>query len=96
MRELVFAPVGINTAIRRDRIGVIREMSRTGALFHSRSRFAIGERLTLQYRAAIGDLALAEGTVVRAFRDTCEDTMFPFLTAVHFEEEAELAEVFSP
>jgi len=88
MRETVFAPTCINTQERRDRVGMIREMSRTGALFHSRSRFAVGERLALTYRAESGDFALAEGTVVRAFRDTCEDNMFPFLTAVQFRDEA--------
>jgi hypothetical protein len=90
MREIVYAPTSINTPQRRDRVGMIREMSRTGALFHSRSRFAIGEHLTMQYRAESGDFTLAEGTVVRAFRDTCEDNMFPYLTAVQFVDEAEL------
>lgn len=91
MREVVFAPTNINTQERRDRVGMIREMSRTGALFHSRSRFAIGEHLAMTYRAENGELAQAEGTVVRAFRDTCEDNIFPFLTAVKFENDAELA-----
>lgn len=92
MRETVYSPININTHERRDRVGMIREMSRTGALFHSRSRFELGERLTMKYRAEHGDYAFAEGTVVRAYRDACDDTMFPFLTAVKFEGEAELAQ----
>ena len=93
MRETVFAPTNINTNERRDRVGMIREMSRTGALFHSRSQFAIGERLSMKYRAESGDFAFAEGTVVRAFRDTCDDNMFPHLTAVHFDGEADLPKI---
>jgi hypothetical protein len=90
MREPVFAPTNINTEERRDRVGVIREMSSSGALFHSRSRFAVGERLAMTYRTKRGNFAQAEATVVRAFRDSCDDNIFPFLTAVCFKAEAEL------
>jgi hypothetical protein len=92
MREFVYAPINVHTAQRRDRVGMFREMSRTGALFHSRSQFEVGERLTMQYRAEHGELTFVEGTVVRAFRDSCEDNVFQFLTAVQFEDEAELAD----
>lgn len=91
MRETVFAPANINTQERQDRVGMIREMSRTGALFHSRSKFAVGERIAITYRGADGQLTNADATVVRAFRDTCEDNMFPWMTAIHFEDEVELA-----
>ena len=92
MREEVFAPVNIDTSERRDRVGMIREMSRTGALFHSRSRFTIGERLELTYRSESGSFTKAAGTVVRALRDPVEDNVvFPFLTAIQFQGEAELA-----
>jgi len=84
-RRRIYMPVAINTEARRDRLGLIRDMSETGMLFHSRSKFAIGERVTLEFSVEAERDGAATGQVVRADRDQNEDNMFPFLTAIQFD-----------
>lgn len=83
-RHPIETPVSVSTSVRRDRVGMIRDMSTSGALFHSRSQFAIGERVTLMFRIANRNASTA-GQVVRAFTDTNNDNIFRFLTAVQFD-----------
>jgi hypothetical protein len=89
-RRPIWKPVNVNTMERRDRVGMIRDMSETGVLFHSRSRFAIGERVSIEFRPDANTIGSAAGQVVRAFRDTNEDTLFPYVTAIQLEHPTNL------
>jgi hypothetical protein len=78
--------VGISTTERQDRVGVTSDVSATGLLLHSLSRFAIGERVTLVFRTQDVE-SEAIGRVVRAGRDTSWQ-MFPNVSAVELETPA--------
>jgi hypothetical protein len=75
--------VAISTDERRDRVGVTSDVSATGLLVHSLSRFAVGERVSVMYRFN-GVESVAKGKVVRAGRDD-RWLMFPNATAVQLE-----------
>jgi hypothetical protein len=83
-RRPIEVPVSVSTRERQDRVGLIRDVSASGMLFHSRSKFAVGERVRVWFRVEkrIGSTA---GEVVRAACDTNEDNIFRFLTAVRFD-----------
>lgn len=83
-RHPIQVPVNVSTQVRRDRVGVIRDVSASGVLFHSRSQFAIGERLAMQFRLA-RDLSSAAGRVVRTTTDDSADAFFRHVTAVRFD-----------
>ena len=80
----IITPVNISTVERRDRIGMIRDVSADGMLFHSRSRFAIGERVSVYFDVDANRHDIS-GRVVRASLDTNHDTLFQHLTAIRFE-----------
>lgn len=86
-RNLLHAVVGIDTPRRKDRVGVTRNLSATGALFHSASAFDEGEVLSLVFRDPISETEQeVDAVVVRTDIDPPTiDTHFPFLTAVRFE-----------
>ncbi|MGE0545746.1 MAG: PilZ domain-containing protein [Kofleriaceae bacterium] len=86
-RHEIQVPVNVSTNVRRDRVGVIRDVSSTGMLFHSLSKFAVGEQLTLNFHVGQG---AATATVVRAACDANPENMFRFLTAVRFDKPVEL------
>lgn len=75
--------VAISTDERKDRVGVTSDVSPTGLLLHSLSRFAVGERISVMYRFN-GVESTAHGRVVRTGRDE-RWQMFPHATAVRFE-----------
>lgn len=83
-RRPIHVPVSVSTEARRDRVGLIRDVSASGMLFHSKSQFEVGERVTLYFwvEKRIGSTA---GRVVRAACDTNDDNSFPFLTAIRFD-----------
>jgi hypothetical protein len=83
-RHAIQVPVNVSTKVRQNRVGVIRDVSASGVLFHSRSRFALGERLTIQFRIR-KDKSSTAGRVVRAGTDQRDDAFFPYLTAVQFD-----------
>jgi len=87
-RHPLQSPVNVCTDRRRDRAGVIRDVSQGGMLFHSRSKFAIGERLSLMFYVPL-DGEYVKGTtagrVVRAFVDDNLECMFQHVTAVRFD-----------
>ena len=87
-RELINAVVGIDATDRTDRVGVTRNLSSKGALFHSASRFSPGEKLKLLFRKPGKDGEhKVEAMVVRTAVDDPEsDSMFRHLTAVVFDE----------
>ena len=78
--------VGISTSERKDRVGVTSDVSATGLLLHSLSRFAVGERVNLVFRTQNVE-SLATGRVVRAGRDASWH-MFPNVSAVELEAPA--------
>ena len=77
-------PVSVSTSVRRDRVGMIRDLSESGVLFHSLSRFAPGERVVVMFKLNNRRVPSA-GCVVRADLDDHADNMFRFLTAVKFD-----------
>ena len=83
MRHPANVVVAISTDERKDRVGVTSDVSPTGLLLHSLSRFAVGERVSVLYRYN-GVESVAKGQVVRTGRDE-RWQMFPHATAVRFE-----------
>jgi len=82
----VYAAIGIDADERSGRAGITRNVSERGLLFHSMSRFSLGQRLELIYRSpkTRRDTRLS-ARVVRVASDL-SDTSFPHLCAVEFED----------
>jgi hypothetical protein len=88
-RRPVHAAVAIDASDRDNRIGVTRNLSAGGVLFHTASRFQIGEYLDLTFRGppVVPVDTRVRGRVVRACHDVRESgTLFPHVIAVEFEE----------
>ena len=88
-RRPVHAAVAIDTNERENRIGVTRNLSAGGVLFHTASRFHIGEALAVTFRGppVVPVDTRVRGKVVRACHDVQESgTLFPHVIAVEFEE----------
>jgi hypothetical protein len=83
-RHPIQVPVEVSTAVRRHRVGMIRDLSASGILFHSLSKFAVGERVALMFKLAKHSGSTG-GYVVRADTDDHPDNIFRFLTAVRFD-----------
>jgi hypothetical protein len=76
------ATIQVSSTERRERGAVIRDLSETGLLFVSRSRFDIGERLVVKFPQDGGS---GTGRVVRESLDDHEDTLFHHLIAIEFD-----------
>ena len=89
-REPLHAVMGINSNGRdRERAGVTRNLSATGALFHSASRYQAGERVKLRFRDPVSHRELEEvsARVVRTEIEPIEKgSFFCHLVAVEFEQ----------
>ncbi len=86
-RKAIFAVVGIDTESRKDRVGVTRNLSAGGLLFHSASQFEIGEELDLVFRKSPKHKDHhVTARVVRALHEPDGEGPFRFLTAVQFDE----------
>ncbi len=86
-RRRVFAAVGIGAESGPERVGVTRDVSSGGMLFHSASRFLLGQQLSLSYRSPQNCREIpVTGRVVRVA--DMPDTEFPHLTAIVFDEPA--------
>lgn len=83
-RHNIQVPVNVSAGVRRDRVGVIRDVSASGMLFHSISQFAPGERIVVYFKHN-HQRGTTAGYVVRAELDQKTDSMFRFLTAVRFD-----------
>ena len=83
-RHPIQVPVNVSTPVRRDRAGMIRDVSASGVLFHSLSEYAIGERVTVMFNLAHRK-GLTAGKVVRTETDDSPDNIFRFVTAVRFD-----------
>ena len=86
-REIINAVVGIDATNRTDRVGVTRNLSAKGALFHSASRFTPGETLTLLLRrpGKDGEHRVRARVVRTELNDPDSDSIFCHLTAVEFD-----------
>lgn len=88
-REPLHAVMGINSNGRsRERVGVTRNLSATGALFHSASRYRAGEHVKLRFRDPISHRELEEvrARVVRTDIEPIEKgSFFCHLVAVEFD-----------
>lgn len=88
-RRPVHAAVAIDAEDRDSRIGVTKNLSAGGVLFHTASRFELGEALDLTFRGppVVPIDTRVRGRVVRTRHDAREsDTLFPHMIAVEFEE----------
>ncbi len=88
-RRPVHAAIAIDTADRENRIGVTRNLSASGVMFHTASRFEIGDKLDVTFRGppVIPIDTRVRGRVVRVLHDVKESGMlFPHVIAVKFDE----------
>ncbi|MEZ4368697.1 MAG: PilZ domain-containing protein [Kofleriaceae bacterium] len=86
-RHPVALPVSVSTAQRRERVGVTRDLSVTGVLFHSASAFTPGEAVQIRIALAREAERVAHGVVVRSFEDPSPEHVLRKVTAVRFEHE---------
>ena len=84
-RHVIHVPITVSTGARRNRVGVMRDLSASGMLFHSRSRFELGDRVTLRFQIDETGSGSTTAHVVRTFCDLNADTLFRFVTAVEFD-----------
>jgi hypothetical protein len=83
-RHRVLTPVNVSTVDRPDRVGMLDDVSAHGLAFHSRSRYQIGERLSVMFQD--GDARRdVTGRVVRTSLETNEDAFFHHVTAVRLD-----------
>jgi hypothetical protein len=75
--------VSIHTEQRKDRVGITSDVSATGLLLHSLSRFQVGDRVHLVFQVGEAEQT-ASGRVVRAAKDARWE-LFPNVAAVRFE-----------
>jgi hypothetical protein len=90
--ELRF-PVHIDCPSKRDRVGVVRNVSETGVLVGTPSRFSRGQRIRLKFRTkANGPHVEIAGTVVRTGFDPSGEWLGR-LIAVHFDRAVALRRI---
>jgi len=85
-RNPINVAVNITAPDRPDQIGVSRDLSDGGMLFHSLSRFDVGIRVQLLFRTGEREETVA-GRVVRASKDQAW-SFYPHATAVAFVDPA--------
>jgi hypothetical protein len=82
-RHAVHVAISIDAEDRKDRAGITRDLGAGGLLFHSSSRFAVGDTVDLRFQIPRATEARATGKVVRVVRDP-ETNLFANITAVAF------------
>jgi acetyltransferase-like isoleucine patch superfamily enzyme len=87
-RRTAHVALGLDTDDRKGRIGVSRDISMTGVLFASRSKFVPDETITVSVTALTGDRISINGKVIRSH----PVDIYPWthVTAVAFVEPATL------
>lgn len=83
-RRPIQVAVCVSTPAKPRRVGCIRDVSASGVLFHSRSEFVLGERVSVMFEIEKRTGSTA-GLVVRAMCDLNDDNIFRFVTAVRFD-----------
>ena len=84
-RHPVKVAISVSTLARRHRVGVTRDLSASGLMFHSVSPFELGERVRLEFRAPRVGQASTMGLVVRTVHDPDGASPFRYVTAVRFD-----------
>jgi hypothetical protein len=83
-RHPISIPVSVSSVDGPDRTGVLDNLSDTGLLFHSRSRFQVGERLSVVFHE--GTLRRdVTGRVVRTSLVDTDGAFFQHVTGIRFE-----------
>jgi len=77
--------VSVSTDRRPDSLAVTRDVSARGLLLHSMSRFNLGERVRVVYRAMDIETT-ATGRVVRTSREPERWSTFPNVAAVELDQ----------
>jgi hypothetical protein len=86
-RQPAAIPIQIDTEARHDRIGIIWNLSDTGALVGTSSRFQIADRAVLHLRPEGGEPHDLEARIVRLeVADTQSGGVFRYRMAVRFLE----------
>jgi hypothetical protein len=78
----------VDSAMRKDVLGITRDVSALGVKFHSADEFSVGERLAVRvFDEGCENLwTVNVGSVVRAEKEVGGPSVaFPFVTAVHLE-----------
>jgi hypothetical protein len=78
--------VNINTETRKDRAGLVRDVSPGGVLLWSRSKFAVGERVELTMHLTRLGYRKATGRIVRSSLPPILDAFFPHPAAVELDQ----------
>jgi hypothetical protein len=78
--------VNINTETRKDRAGLVRDVSPGGVLVLSRSKFAVGERVELMMHLPKLGYRKATGRVVRSSLPPVVDAFFPHPAAIELDQ----------
>lgn len=83
-RHITCVPAGVQTP-EKERLGLIRDASSTGALLFSKSKFNIDDPVTLTIRVDVGEDAtvVVKGRVLRVERQT--DGFWTFRIGVRFD-----------
>ena len=86
-RRNAFTAVSINTPTRRGRFGMTRNISRTGMLIGTASRFQIGEQAWLTFRSDKRSVHNLRGRIVRLqVNDQAETPIWHYLMAVRLSD----------
>jgi hypothetical protein len=86
-RQDALIPARIDSESRADRLAISRNLSRTGALLGTPSRFRIGERTWLSFQLDGECVSEISGRIVRLELNHDDDTgIWRFLMAVQFHE----------
>ncbi len=98
LRQPVTIPARVDTKSRPQRFAMTRNVSKTGALLATPSRFRIGERATLRFRTPnASDYTRVEARIVRLELNPDNHVgIWPYLAAVHFAEPLPVVPVDEP
>ncbi len=77
--------ININTDTRKDRAGLAKDMSENGMRFHSRSKFALGERVDVLIHISTVGYKKVSGRVVRTSLQPDYSMFFPHPAAIEFD-----------
>lgn len=87
LRRNAFVAVSINTPTRRGRFGMTRNVSSTGVLIGTASRFQIGEQAWLTFRSDQRAVHNVRGRIVRLqVNDEAETPIWHYLMAVRLAD----------
>jgi hypothetical protein len=77
--------INVHTETRKDRAGVVRDVSENGLRFMSRSKYALGERVEVLIHVSQQGYKKASGRIVRTSLPPQYDQFFPHPAAIEFD-----------